>query len=185
VLAIDADIRGRGLTRLLSTDDTAASADIVGFFDALGNDGDDGGATAVEGAAGTVSVLPPGTPPTDVMGVVGVENVLATLAPLTRAFELVVVDVPPLLDVAYASALLRAAASVVVVVPHRGGANELASLKERLDLIGVRPIGYVYNFGTRRPPAWRRVFPPAADADAPRVGRRARTLAAASVTRLL
>jgi hypothetical protein len=39
---------------------------------------------------------------------------------------------------------------VVVVVPHRSGAARLKSVLDRLDLLGIRPIGYVYNFAPSR-----------------------------------
>lgn len=157
VLAVDADIHNAGLTRLLC-DDGASPTSGPGLLslDVLAAERDVGKAMTVEGADGAVRVLPPGTAPADMMSVFQAEHVLPTLDAFGSEFELVLLDVPPVVDVAYAAPLLCAAASVVVVVPHRGGAIQLRNVRERLDLIGVPPIGYVYNLGARRPRAWQR-----------------------------
>jgi hypothetical protein len=52
--------------------------------------------------------------------------------------------------VAYADALLRSAESVVFVVPHRSPEALLKRALDRLDLLGVRPLGYVYNLAPSR-----------------------------------
>jgi polysaccharide biosynthesis transport protein len=179
VLAVDADIHNAGLTRLLCDDGASPtsgpgllglaslSANAPSSLDVLAAEGDVGKAMTVEGADGAVRVLPPGTAPADMMSVFQAEHVLATLDAFGSEFELVLLDVPPVVDVAYASPLLCAAASVVVVVRHRGGAIQLRNVRERLDLIGVRPIGYVYNVGARQPRRWQRAPRRAARTDAP------------------
>ncbi|MFP4555126.1 MAG: AAA family ATPase, partial [Actinomycetota bacterium] len=60
-------------------------------------------------------------------------------------FDLVVIDGPPLLQVAYAATLAELADAVVVVTEHQSRYSELSDLKSRLDLVGARVLGYVYN----------------------------------------
>jgi len=187
VLTVDADLVGRGLTRLLCDDQpTGPTAADVGLVDVLaeGIHKEIGAAATVEGRDGAVRVLPLGTPPPDMMSVFQPEHVLATLDRLGRAFDLVLVDVPPVVDVAYSSALLRAAASVVVVVPHAIGAAELMAVRERFDLIGVRPIGYVYNRGARKRGIWRQALGRLARTDARRPSVASRSAATVTSTRL-
>jgi hypothetical protein len=45
----------------------------------------------------------------------------------------------------------------VVVVRHRSEASRLRQIRDRLALLGVRPIGYVYNFAPPRQDVGRTV----------------------------
>ncbi|NIA25550.1 MAG: AAA family ATPase [Gammaproteobacteria bacterium] len=60
-------------------------------------------------------------------------------------FDLVLVDAPPLLQVAYASTLASLVDTVLVLVAHGGSATQLEEARSRLNLIGVPILGYVYN----------------------------------------
>ena len=66
-------------------------------------------------------------------------------------FDLVLIDAPPLLQVAYASTLVRDADAAVVVVPHRNRVAEVEDVAGRLSLIGTEAVGYVYNWAPLRP----------------------------------
>lgn len=143
VLAIDGDLDGRGLSFLL-----------------LG--GEHGGAGLIEALRGT-STLPaavvqvdlPGGRSLDVLrggaADAGVGELLAggrtrdLLTALQADYDLVLVDVPPLLQVAYAAGLVRAADAAVVVVPHDSTETRLTDLAERLEFLQVPVLGYVYN----------------------------------------
>jgi Mrp family chromosome partitioning ATPase/capsular polysaccharide biosynthesis protein len=78
--------------------------------------------------------------------------------PATRSFmqqiqefyDVVLIDGPPLLQVAYASTLAGLASKVLVVVPHGGALASVEELQDRLDLIGTPPVGYVYNLAPLR-----------------------------------
>jgi hypothetical protein len=65
-------------------------------------------------------------------------------------FDLLVADLPPMLDGARAHALVSVVDRVFVVVPHRGTHLDLKELVDRLELLGVRPAGYVYNMRPSR-----------------------------------
>jgi Mrp family chromosome partitioning ATPase len=156
VLALDCDVQRHGLTQLLIGDDalTIDGAEVtpVGFSDMLQH-----GASAesirrvmVTGAGGTLSLLGPGTATIRQDDVFRSEQILATLDSIRDQFDLVIIDVPPILHVAYADALLRSAGAVAVIVRHRSAAARLKHVLDRLDLLGVRPIGYVYNFAPSR-----------------------------------
>lgn len=60
-------------------------------------------------------------------------------------FDLVFVDTPPLLHVAYTSIISRYADGALLVVNHGGAVSELEEVVDRLAFIGTKPIGYVYN----------------------------------------
>ena len=60
-------------------------------------------------------------------------------------YDLILIDSPPLLQVAYASTVVRYADRAIVVVPHRGDAGVLGEVADRLELLGTEPAGYVYN----------------------------------------
>jgi Mrp family chromosome partitioning ATPase len=62
-----------------------------------------------------------------------------------KEFDLVFIDTPPMLEVAYASALLRLVDFVVVVVPHGSPMALVEEMRKRIELIGTPLAGYVYN----------------------------------------
>jgi Mrp family chromosome partitioning ATPase len=152
VLALDADLEG-GLTQLLLGDGVrttdGAHGTSVGLTDMLVQGGSAESIQRVieTSAGGTLSLLGLGTATVDAMSVFRSEQILAAL---TDEFDRVLIDVPPILHVAYADALVRIAGAVVVVVPHESKAARLKHVLDRLDLLGVRPIGYIYNFAPSR-----------------------------------
>ena len=79
-----------------------------------------------------------------------------------RLSLLVIVDVPPLLQVAYATAAVQKANQALVVVCHNSPVENLRELRYRLDIIGVKALGYVY---TNSPPRRSRsAVPPSSPA---------------------
>lgn len=70
---------------------------------------------------------------------------------LADSYDLVILDLPPLLQVAYATAALQNTDRALVVVRHRSQKSDLQELRYRLDLVGSTTVGYVYtNAPTRR-----------------------------------
>jgi len=65
-------------------------------------------------------------------------------------YDLIVLDAPPLLTVAYASTLAGMVDKVLVVTPHNSPATALEELQDRLDLIGTPTVGYIYNLAPLR-----------------------------------
>jgi Mrp family chromosome partitioning ATPase len=66
-------------------------------------------------------------------------------AAVGNTYDLVFVDAPPMLQVAYSSTVAAYADTLVVVVKHGSSARELEELTARLDLIGTPVAGYIYN----------------------------------------
>ena len=60
-------------------------------------------------------------------------------------YDLVVIDTPPLLHVAYAGSLVRYADRAVVVASHRGNVAPAEDLADRLAFLETEVMGYVYN----------------------------------------
>jgi Mrp family chromosome partitioning ATPase/uncharacterized protein involved in exopolysaccharide biosynthesis len=61
------------------------------------------------------------------------------------AYDLVLIDVPPLLHVAYASTLISHVTGVAMVIPHGTRVSEVTEAKDRIELTGAPLIGYVFN----------------------------------------
>jgi len=162
VLALDADVESHGLTHLLlgralmidGADPTA-----VGLSNMLRNRTSTDGIQRVmgTGAGGTLSLLGPGTATRRRGDAFRSEEIVATLNSIRDQFDLVLIDVPPILHVAYADAVLRSAGSVVAVIRHRSEAAPVKHVCDRLDLLGIRPIGYAYNFSPPRQDVGRSV----------------------------
>ena len=72
----------------------------------------------------------------------------STMRSLGEDFDLVIADVPAVLERALAAPILKAAESVIAVVPHESDAHLARRLRERLTLLDIQPIGLLYN---RRP----------------------------------
>jgi Mrp family chromosome partitioning ATPase/uncharacterized protein involved in exopolysaccharide biosynthesis len=66
-------------------------------------------------------------------------------AEVKNQFDLVIIDGPPLLQVAYASTLVRYVDAVTVIVAHGSRVGELEEVADRLHFIETPPIGYVYT----------------------------------------
>lgn len=67
------------------------------------------------------------------------------LAWLRSQYDLVLIDLPPILSVAYAATTLGAADGALVVIPHGSAVVEAEDMRDRLDLVGTPVLGYVYN----------------------------------------
>lgn len=61
------------------------------------------------------------------------------------AYDMVLIDVPPLLHVAYASTLISHVMGVAMVVQHGTRVSEANEAKDRVELTGSPLIGYVFN----------------------------------------
>ena len=155
VLALDTDVEQQGLTHLLlgraiAVDGAEATAE--GLSQMLRQRASSETIQRVmgTGAGGTLSLLGPGTASRRRNDVFRAEQILATLDSVRDDYDIVLIDVPPILQIAYADALLRSAGTVVVVVRHRSEAARLKHVGDRLALLGAHPVGYVYNFAPSR-----------------------------------
>jgi Mrp family chromosome partitioning ATPase len=163
VLALDTDVEEQGLTRLLlgrAITVDGADSTTEGLSNMLRHRASPETIQRVmgTGAGGTLSLLGPGTATRRRSDVFRAEQILSTLDSMREEFDLVLIDVPPILQIAYADALLRSAGTVVAVVKHRSEAAQLKSVSDRLALLGAHPVGYVYNFAPSRQEAGRSVL---------------------------
>lgn len=156
VLLLDGDLRGHDLTRLM-LDGQARVAGGAGFTDMLLTGALPQAIVRVEtDNGGSVTLVEPGSATLDAMNAIRPERIRANLESTRGEFDRVFIDVPALLELPYAEALVSGADSVVTVVPHHGDENRVEQFLERLDAIGVRPIGHVYNLVPLRVSARRR-----------------------------
>jgi len=149
VQALDADVDAPGLTSLLAVVTPMASDDSE---QTTSEDGGETNGYREDGAGqGEERVAPPVIRVGD-RGKVAIVDV-GSAAPTSmhrraqREFDLVVADGPPMLDGDHADEIVRMAGAVVIVLRHRGKAEDSRQLINRLELLGVRPLGYVYNRG--------------------------------------
>ncbi len=143
VLALDADFGDQALSQLLLPFESPAT----GLVDCI-LDGVDVSAAVytIESSHGhTLDLLPRGLGHTTAPEFFNRADVRSFLADVAARYDLIVIDTPPLLQVAYATTVVGLAGTVIVVVGHDSAAAQLEAVRDRLDLIGSRVRGYVYN----------------------------------------
>jgi Mrp family chromosome partitioning ATPase len=92
-----------------------------------------------------VSVLTPGVEDVDGPTLARSERVRQLFKELRERFDLVVIDGPPLLQVAYASTLATMADSAICVVEHGSQMRELDEVAARLEVVETPVLGYLYS----------------------------------------
>ena len=143
VLVIDADFGDQRLARLLSPSDSPT----VGLSELVERGFDLRDVVETVELSEGIRI--------DLLGR-GQENVTAPeflRSPAVQAFfegvhdeyDMVLIDTPPLLQVAYASTIVRYADRVIVVVPDQGDVGAIEEVADRLALLGTPATGYVYN----------------------------------------
>lgn len=144
VLVLDCDFGNQQATRLLAGDDHGS---LVGVTDVI-----EGGVLAREatheidlGRGVSLHLMPRGTRPSLAATTLQSEDGRKLVALLAGKYDLVIIDGPPMLQVAYASSLAELADGILVVTEHQGRYAELVELKGRLDLVGTPVLGYIYN----------------------------------------
>lgn len=147
VLAVDGDLSGRGLSFLLIEGNAARP----GLLDVLE------GTCRLEDVVhevplpnGEVLRVLPGGLAVDEAPQLLASSRCAELFESFREYDEVLVDVPPLLQVAYAASLTRASHSALFVVPHRSPVRLLEDLVERVNVLGAELVGYLYNLAPLR-----------------------------------
>jgi Mrp family chromosome partitioning ATPase len=95
--------------------------------------------------AGTVSLLTRGTAAIHAPDFFASQQAAKMFEAAARDFDLVIIDAPPLLRVAYTTTIVRLADRVIVVVGHGSDLSLAEEMRHRLALIGTPTLGYVYN----------------------------------------
>lgn len=80
----------------------------------------------------------------------GSGNLEKTIGDLSTRYDMVLIDGPPLLQVAYASTLSRAASATVMVIQNGGSVRAGSELANRLRFLNANVIGYFYNRAPKR-----------------------------------
>lgn len=144
VLVMDCDFGDQGATKLLAGQDHGS---LLGITDVV-----EGETLAAEAThevelneSASLLLMPRGTRPKPAAATLRSRDARELVAQLAGEYDLVVIDGPPMLQVAYAATLAELADAAVVVTEHRSRYSELVELKNRLDLVGTPVLGYVYN----------------------------------------
>lgn len=144
VLLIDCDFGNQQASRMLLGDDHAG---LTGLTDVV--EGVAGRLEAVHpldlGGGVSLSLMPRGTSRSPAAATLQSLGSAELFQAVSDNFDMVFIDGPPLLQVAYASTLAELAETLIVIVEHQGSHSELVDLRNRLSLIGTPLIGYVYN----------------------------------------
>lgn len=148
VLLVDADFSSQALTTMLigSVAPRLGLADViqggVSLADAVVS-------VSMEGA-GSVDLLASGASNVSASDLLSLSSASALFSTLSNDYDLVLVDGPPLLTVAYSTTLVRLADRVLVVLAHGQDVGSAQDLRHQLDMIGTPVLGYVYNFAPLR-----------------------------------
>jgi capsular exopolysaccharide synthesis family protein len=143
VLVVDADLAHQELTRMLhgSEEPERGLTDVIRGDAAL----EDAIVTASMEEIATVDLLSRGSQVGRASDFMSSERAAALFAHLGEIYDLVLIDAPPVLQVAYATTLVRLADRALIVVSHGQDYHGAEELKRSIDLIGSPMIGYVYN----------------------------------------
>ena len=148
VLLVDADFSNQALTTMLigSVAPRLGLADVIGGGAKLG---DAVVSVSMEGA-GSVDLLASGGTDVAASDLLSSSNASAVFRDLSSDYDLVIIDGPPLLTVAYSTTLVRLADRALVVLAHGQDVGSAQDLRHQLDTIGTPVLGYVYNFAPLR-----------------------------------
>jgi Mrp family chromosome partitioning ATPase/uncharacterized protein involved in exopolysaccharide biosynthesis len=149
VLVVDADFGNQQLTKLLLPSGTPP----LGMTDVVA-----GAATLAKAVVsiehngtGSIELLSRGGAPVKAPDFFASPDTGTFFKHVADQYDLVLIDAPPLLRVAYATTLTFLADRAMIVVSHGEDVQSVAELRSQLDLIGVGVVGYIYNRAPLRP----------------------------------
>jgi tyrosine-protein kinase Etk/Wzc len=148
VLVVDADFTSQELTRILigSVAPRHGLADLIQGQTTL----DDAIVSVNMEGAGSVDLLSSGTPDVAAADLLSLPSVADVFREWGEQYDLIMVDAPPILSVAYSTSLVRLADRVIVVTSHGHDYSSTQDLRYQLDMIGTPQLGYIYNFAPLR-----------------------------------
>ena len=147
VLLVDADFGSQASSKLL-----VDGWDRPGMTDLVLDKADLQSSVSVAALrdAGTLHVMGRGTQNVTAPDFFANPRLEDLMSRLESLYDLVLIDGPPLLQVAYASTIARLADALVIVVPHGSRGRHADELSKRVKLIETPVIGYLYNQGPRK-----------------------------------
>lgn len=144
VLVIDCDFGNQEASRLLLEKGQMLGTGLTDILE--GTASIDSALQRVELGGGTqLQWLGRGTHPALAATSLQSDAAAALFKTLADRFDLVLVDSPPLLQVAYASRIVEMVEGVIVVVEHKSAYREAEDLSGRISLLSTPVVGYVYN----------------------------------------
>ena len=148
VLVVDADFTSQELTRILigSVAPRHGLADLIQGKTTL----DEATVSVNMEGAGSVDLLSSGTPDVAAADLLSLPSVASVFLQWGERYDLILVDAPPILSVAYSTSLVRLADRVVVVTSHGHDYSSTQDLRYQLEMIGTPMLGYIYNFAPLR-----------------------------------
>jgi Mrp family chromosome partitioning ATPase len=142
VALIDADFVGQSLTHMLVSEEPHFGLTDIA---ADGTNTDAAGQQIATSGTGALTLFSRGLTMTESADFFASARATAIMDRLHLDYDLVLIDTPPLLRVAYSGSVLRLADATLIVVGHGGSAPTAAELRDRLKTLGTPMIGYVYN----------------------------------------
>ncbi len=148
VLIVDANLHDRRISRLFGFDHA-----VGGFTELLAGltTIDDVRRTIGVGGEATLDLLVGGRAVDDPAGLFRSQAARATMHALHDRYQLVLLDVPPLLSVADGSALAGDSDGVVLIVERGADARDLDIVRQRLDVLRADLVGVVYDHRAHDP----------------------------------
>jgi Mrp family chromosome partitioning ATPase/capsular polysaccharide biosynthesis protein len=148
VLAIDADFGNQRLTEILHGKPTD-----IGLTEVVetGLELTDAIQGIPVGASAHLELLGRGIRRTTAPDFFSLKATAVFFSRIRDQYDLVIVDGPPLLQVAYGSVIAQYVDRVIAVVPHKANVGTVEDLQARFELIGTPVTGYIYNRAPLRP----------------------------------
>ncbi len=142
VLVVDANLRDRRISRLFGFEQAIGGlTELLAGLASI----DDVRRTVSVGGEATLDLLTGGRSVDDPAGLFRSQAARATLHTLRDRYQLVLVNVPPLLAVADGSALAGESDGVMMIVERGTDARDLDIVRQRLDVLRTDLIGVVYD----------------------------------------
>jgi capsular exopolysaccharide synthesis family protein len=145
VLLVEADLRRPKAAEYLGLDGTIGLTTVLVGRVALEH--------AVQNWGNILDVLPSGAVPPNPSELLGSRNMEELLARMEKAYDIVIIDTPPMLPVTDAAVLATKAAGAIIIVRHgKTKRDHLRRSVEALEAVGGNLLGCVLNRTPRRGP---------------------------------
>jgi Mrp family chromosome partitioning ATPase len=151
VLVIDADFEQQGVTSILARGrrPSVGITDVIEkgleSVEAIMRIDEVQGRGVVLGVRGSVDLMPRGGSEAAAPGVFSQSAVTPMLEHLATEYDLVIVDSPPLLEVAYSRPVVDLTDATLAVVAHGQSLGSVRDFREQLNLATALVVGYVYD----------------------------------------